>query len=513
MDYTYKDVKFIRGVVLSAVILMLLSLSLAGATESSPEVQITDDQNDQRNPSISGSYVVWEDNRNGNKDIYGYNLETGEEFQITDDPHDQYNPSVSGSYVVWEDNRNGNYDVYGFDLETGKEFRITWDSSNQKNPDISGTLVVWQDDRHHTDWEIYGCDLSSSEEIRITENRYDQVCPRVSGDSVVWIDERDGKDAVYGCDLTNRREFRVCKDTYPCEMAPGNGAVVFLERAHSDTLLSVYTISTGKKVQIAVAENGMNIDCEGTIIVWGDMYLYGDSDLGSGIFGYDLSTERLLSISSGEWIMMRPGIYGATVVWEDYRNGNWDIYGCNIEEIPFQTLRPRPPFEYYYGILTALSVIGAFFRVGVHPSQRHDEEVAKESPESHVFKRSFTSSVKWFGFGAFWIYFGFFEVYCMNHLLGFVSLIICFFYFTLAFWYVRTPYLLTTRDAMMLFDNALKKPQSIEWDNIQKTLVGLEKKRIDLKISDNGIVRIRLSDLDKKDIVKILQILQNHIPL
>ncbi len=68
------------------IILIFCSLLLLHgiSSEDSDEFQITTDLNDQLFPSIHGDIVVWEDDRNGNSDIYGYNLSTNQEFQITD---------------------------------------------------------------------------------------------------------------------------------------------------------------------------------------------------------------------------------------------------------------------------------------------------------------------------------------------------------------------------------------------------------------------------------------------
>jgi beta propeller repeat protein len=73
-----------------------------------------------KHPDISGNWIVWRDSRNGNEDIFAYNLATGQARAICTDPADQRNPFVSGTLVVWEDDRNrsgnDNTDIYAYDL-------------------------------------------------------------------------------------------------------------------------------------------------------------------------------------------------------------------------------------------------------------------------------------------------------------------------------------------------------------------------------------------------------------
>ena len=104
--------------------------------------------------------MVWRDNRNGNWDIYGYNLSTAQVFPITTVPSDQLHPAIYRNIVVWIDNRNGNWDVYGCNLLTGQEFQITTDGSNQIHPEIYKDIVVW-DDKRNTSHDIYGYNLST----------------------------------------------------------------------------------------------------------------------------------------------------------------------------------------------------------------------------------------------------------------------------------------------------------------------------------------------------------------
>ncbi len=97
--------------------------------------------------------MVWQDNRNGNWDIYLYDGMTGPTSRLTDDPKDQKYPQIAGRYVVWEDYRNSqpqneNPDIYLLDLDDGRrgdgEFRRTHLSAGTIAPgDLETTTASW----------------------------------------------------------------------------------------------------------------------------------------------------------------------------------------------------------------------------------------------------------------------------------------------------------------------------------------------------------------------------------
>ena len=60
------------------------------------------------------------------------------ESQITTESASQENPDIWGDRIVWQDNRNGNWDVYLYNDTTTAISRITTSTANQVKPKIYG---------------------------------------------------------------------------------------------------------------------------------------------------------------------------------------------------------------------------------------------------------------------------------------------------------------------------------------------------------------------------------------
>jgi len=80
-------------------------------------------------------------------------------FAKASDFMQNFQPRIDGNIVVWQDYRNGNWDIYGYDVTSGTEFQITDDTAHQRYPDISGHTVVWTDYRHGPE-EIYAANIA-----------------------------------------------------------------------------------------------------------------------------------------------------------------------------------------------------------------------------------------------------------------------------------------------------------------------------------------------------------------
>ena len=191
----------------------------------------------QEYPSIamdgSGNFViVWQDYRNGNWDIYLQRFNSsgaaqGGNTKVNDDAGtaDQDYPSIdmegSGNFViVWEDNRNGNWDIYlqrfnSSGAAQGVNIKVNDDvgTSRQYSPSIamdgSGNFViVWQDyrsgnydiyfQRYSSNGEAIGVNTKANDDAGTASQWDPSIAMDGSGNFViVWVDYRNGNSDIY----------------------------------------------------------------------------------------------------------------------------------------------------------------------------------------------------------------------------------------------------------------------------------------------------------------------------
>jgi len=174
--------------------------------------------------NINGDYLIaWSDNRDNNYDIYAalFNKDgtiKDINFQINDDISTsiQRNPTVAalanGNFIIcWEDNRNGNNDIYAQIITAigesiSSNFKVNDDSnySNQFSPkvssdSISNFIIVWQDYRNG-DSDIYmqkfsseairiGDNIKVNDNTRLTEREKPSIAVAKNGETVICWEE------------------------------------------------------------------------------------------------------------------------------------------------------------------------------------------------------------------------------------------------------------------------------------------------------------------------------------
>lgn len=191
---------------------------------------------DQEDPSIAvdnndNVYMVWQDERNGNWDIYfAKSTDGGKSFgtniRVNDDTStsNQGTPSITidkneDIYIVWADERNGNYDIYFSKSTNGGEsfntnVRVNDDtgSSSQSAPSLAvdgngNVYIVWTDGRNKgiDDYNLdiyfakstngggsYNTNIPVNDNIGLSSQKDPSITIDRSGNIfVVWTDKRN----------------------------------------------------------------------------------------------------------------------------------------------------------------------------------------------------------------------------------------------------------------------------------------------------------------------------------
>jgi beta propeller repeat protein len=311
---------------------------------------VTQDDHWQWSPAISGTLVVWEDHRNGNWDIYGYDFLESREFPIIEERNPQHSPDIYGTCVVWTDERGGNEDIYFIDLRVHQEVCITSDEASQKNPALSSQVIVWQDQRNGN-WDIYGYDRSANREFQITSHPGNQTTPSVYETMVVWTDDRHGNEDIYGYDLSTGTEFQITSDPHDQRNPSMYGDLVVWEDNRNGNA-DIYAFNMREKTEfhISVNKSGQtNPVISRDIVVWID-----ERHRHSDIYGatldplneFRISRDPLLAFSAARY---DPAVYERTVLWVTEQKTHSTITGYTVD---------KPPPMFLYLFLLAFFTIG-----------------------------------------------------------------------------------------------------------------------------------------------------------
>ena len=270
-------------------------------------------------------HVVWQDNREGNNEIY-YKRSTdggiswGSDTRLTSNSATSEYPSVSVSgsdvHVIWDDGRDGNFEIY-YKRSTdggaswGADTRLTTNSAASYGPSstVSGLAVhvVWRDDRDGN-IEIYhkrsiDGGISWGADTRLTIDPSVSWLPSVSvSDSlghVIWWDSRDGNDEIY-----YKRS------------ADGGASWGIDTRLTTNSAASVYPCVSTSALFVHV--------------VWYD-YRDGNNEIyykrsTDGGISWGADTRLTSNSAASEYPSVSVSGSVVHVVWTDTRDGNYEIY-------------------------------------------------------------------------------------------------------------------------------------------------------------------------------------------
>jgi hypothetical protein len=306
-----------------------------------------------------GAIVVWQDRRNFYNDIFAQRIASNGSIQwtadgvpvCTADMHQQ-NPTIApdgsgGAIIAWQDNRDGNDDIYAQRLDAAGNAQWTADgvklcdnAQPQRYPQAvqdgsGGTVVAWMDHRNTMDFDIFAQRVDSGGNLlwgaggaTVSARMYDQTDCRLvyigSGETVItWLDGRSGTSV----------------DVYAQKLNASGTAQWTL---HGVVVCSAAGDQTGARI----VSNGLG----GAFIVWQDARA-GASNL--DIYAQDINPNGSPAwTADGEMICGAAGnqtapalaadqAFGAVVAWTDTRSGTDKVYSHRFNangDIPTATL-------------------------------------------------------------------------------------------------------------------------------------------------------------------------------
>jgi beta propeller repeat protein/parallel beta-helix repeat protein len=299
------------------------SNTTTGGPYTTTEIPINTNLNDQRNPAIYGDKIVWQDNRNGDYDIYMKDLTTGLETVLCNATGDQTHPQIYKNIVVWDDIRYGAYfNIHMMDLTTGIESRISPSTHSQVEPEIYNDIIVWMQ-WDYADANIYRHNITSGVTSAVCTAPGEQWRPRIYENKVVWFDLRNGNYNIYMKDIVSGIETPICTNS-AIESDPRiyGDLVIFRDNRNGNWDIYMYKISSGIETRFTPTPSNQ-VDSA----IYENNVVYTDDVNGNiGLYMKNISTGNITLVCNASGGRGAIRFYNNQIIWDDCRNGNYDIY-------------------------------------------------------------------------------------------------------------------------------------------------------------------------------------------
>ncbi len=293
---------------------------------------------------MGGAVVAWQDDRNGNYDIFAQKVDmlgkiqwTAEGVAVCPDTKRQGFPKLvedgtGGAIVTWCDDRSGNCDVFAQRVDANGA--VAWSSGGVPVSKVSGgrtapaivgdgmggAIIAWHEKRTGS-YDIYVQRIDASGKMKwgsgglgVCTMTADQLYPVLSVDGaggaiIAWDDNRNGSHDVYAQRVSSSGGV---------EWTPNGVAVC---------------TAAGNQQNPAIIPNGSG----GAIVVWHDqrsgtfdIYSQMLSESGEPMWGADGIPLCQAKGDQSSPALTSDGKGGAIVVWCDKRGSDYDIYSQRV---------------------------------------------------------------------------------------------------------------------------------------------------------------------------------------
>jgi hypothetical protein len=191
---------------------LLLTLSLSIGQASPPR-------------QASHNVIVYSVLRDGNRDIYTYDLNTGIETRLTRNPAEDRNPAWSPDYsqILFTSNRGRGFGIWLMNADGSDQQAIIDDGDYYEHPAWSPTgrqITYAANERGNLD--IYVSASNGLYEVQLTIDDSDDTAPSWSanGRRILFTSARDNRSGVYAYDLASNRIDGLITDVGADFLAP-----------------------------------------------------------------------------------------------------------------------------------------------------------------------------------------------------------------------------------------------------------------------------------------------------
>jgi beta propeller repeat protein len=290
------------------------------------EIRITDGDAKPSELDIADNMIVWADSSDGN--IYLYDIEAGTEKRVSTSGRAS-NPTVTGSYVAWEDTRNKNSDIFYYDISKGREYPAVEESGNQTNPSIYDDQIVYESDSGR-DTDIYLHELGSSRDKQLTTDSADEVMPQIYEDDFIYYNEEE--EALYFGSVNRPKNAKEIAKGVSKRLQPrmAGDYVIFAKKDRDDNL-SIYIYDTDDEDLVQIGgTSGEPTQPDGD-----DRYVVyiNESKRSSSVVLYDLQKKTSKVISKPDSEPSRPLVSSPYVVWYDEDEETLMVYNIRTGKL------------------------------------------------------------------------------------------------------------------------------------------------------------------------------------
>jgi Tol biopolymer transport system component len=149
--------------------------------------------------AIGSRFIVWSERRDGQYDIFAFDLAFETETRLTNTPDvDEREPATSGAWIVWQATRRGvtASSIEARNVDTAAVRTIAPATAGNFAPTADDDLIAWESNAAGN-LNVWVYRLSTGESFQVTTETHDQYLNQVFGNKVAYVDARHGTEDVF----------------------------------------------------------------------------------------------------------------------------------------------------------------------------------------------------------------------------------------------------------------------------------------------------------------------------